>query len=232
MSDYQYRNIPLSPSIAAGLVAEYFSIHLKPAKRVDLIRHITDRHLELGGVISANPQRCMEQALMRLVEEGTITNPSLGWYTSANGSAHNTARSEVGEAIENALPVEVELIVSDETIGSGVELVYVYFLDSERKLAKYEGRDWWPCKVGFTAGNLTTRILAQGPLTSMSRLPNVGLVIRTDDGHALERALHYALDESGARIAEALGSEWFDTSPVRVKAWYEKYLDAVKMLRR
>jgi T5orf172 domain len=232
MTDYQYKNIPLTPSIAAEHIVEYLSKQMKPVKRVELTRHVADRHLESGGLVLGNPGRRVMHALARLTDERTITNPSLGWYCIAGAAAvHFDATLEDGSA-EAFLPVEAELIVSEESIGQGDELIYVYFHDADRKLAKYEDRDWWPCKVGFTAGNLTTRILAQGPSTSMARPPIVGLVIKTEDGHALERALHYALDESGARIAEALGSEWFDTSPNRIKAWHERYLHAVDVLRR
>ena len=64
----------------------------------------------------------------------------------------------------------------------------------------------------------------------MSQLPTVGLVIKTDDGHALERILHYALGEAGASIDDALGSEWFNTSPERISRWYTQHLEAVALL--
>jgi len=47
----------------------------------------------------------------------------------------------------------------------------------------------------------------------MARLPVVGPVIRTDDGRGLERAIHFALDQAEARIDEAVGAEWFNSSP-------------------
>ena len=168
-----------------------------------------------------------------MVNDGTIINPSLGWY-AINGI--NPPAVGIGNEIQfpNASDsqIEAELITAEVVLGQGIELFYVYFSNSERKLAKFENRDWWPCKVGFTAGNLTTRILAQGPQTSMSKLPSVGLVIQTDDGHALERILHYALGEAGASIDDALGSEWFNTSPERISRWYTKHMEAVALLNR
>jgi T5orf172 domain len=233
MSDYQYKNIPLTPSIAAELVVEYLSTLSTPVKRVELTRYVAERHQVLGGLNVNNTQGRVMSALGRLVDEGKVQSPSHGWYALCC-SDFNTMTSELDQqqpSVDNPLN-DAELIVAEETIGKGDELVYVYYSEVDRKLAKYEERDWWPCKVGFTAGNLTTRILAQGPMTSMARLPSVGLVIKTDDGHALERALHYALDESDSRIIEALGSEWFETSPSRIKLWHEKYLLAVDTLRR
>ena len=54
-----------------------------------------------------------------------------------------------------------ELLTPEETLGQGDELLYVYFNEAERKLASHEGRDWWPCKIGFTTGLLSGRILQQ-----------------------------------------------------------------------
>ena len=61
----------------------------------------------------------------------------------------------------------------------------------------------------------------------MARFPIVGLVIRANDGHGLERALHFALDEAERRIDDAPGNEWFDTSPNHVKEWYQSHIESV-----
>jgi hypothetical protein len=107
----------------------------------------------------------------------------------------------------------------------------VYYQAAERKLARLESKDFFPCKIGFTAGNLSTRILGQFPAAGMARLPVVGLAIRTDDGSRLERTIHFALDQAEARIDDAVGAEWFNTSPDRVKAWYLAYVQLVGQLR-
>ena len=232
MTEYQFKNIPLSPSIAADLILKYLSNQASPTKRVDIVRQVAEDHKSLGGTVSGSAQNRVMTALRRLVDEGRISNPSFGWYVLSEQAAPATGDSSaLIFSHETIVQNETELVVSELVIGQGVELVYVYFADSERKLAKFENRDWWPCKVGFTAGNLTTRIMSQGPLTSMSQLPTVGLVIKTDDGHALERILHYALGEAEATIDEALGSEWFKTSPERIATWYNKHLEAVSLLK-
>ena len=233
MPEYQYKNIPLTPRIATDNVHEHLSTQAKPIRRVELIRHVADRHLSLGGTIVGNPQGRVMTALRRLVDEGKVSNPSFGWYLlNTQSTAEITNLSVDQTPLAEILQNEVELIASEIVIGNGDESVYVYFSDAERKLAKFEKRDWWPCKVGFTAGNLTTRILSQGPLTSMSQLPVVGLVIKTDDGHALERIIHYALGVADAQIDDALGSEWFNTSPEKIKSWFENYALAIASLRR
>jgi hypothetical protein len=132
-------------------------------------------------------------------------------------------------AIEN--PELVEPFVAEETIGDGAELIYLYFNEAERKLAQHEGRDRWPCKIGFTKGRLTTRLLQQKPVTSMSRLPVVGLVIKTNDGHELEQAIHTALDQAGFRLERAVGAEWFDTSPAKIRNWYAAHEQTIAALR-
>ena len=233
MSEYQFKNIPLTPSIAAGIILDYLPTQVKPIKRIDLTRYVADRHLSLGGIVFGDVSAQIKKALQRLVDEGKVENPSLGWYLSKiHGSTENIDLSATQISSIETLQNEAELIVSEIIIGNGDESVYVYFADSERKLAKFEKRDWWPCKVGFTAGNLTTRILSQGPLTSMSQLPVVGLVIKTDDGHALERIIHYALGVADAQIDDALGSEWFNTSPERIKSWFENHNLAITSLQR
>lgn len=54
------------------------------------------------------------------------------------------------------------ILAPEEVVGDGPESVYVYFSESERRLARLEGRDCWPCKVGFTAGDSVERIRQQG----------------------------------------------------------------------
>ena len=60
----------------------------------------------------------------------------------------------------------------------------------------------------------------------------MGLVIRTDDGRALERALHTALDRAAARMNGAVGDEWFETTPQKIKEWYSGYVQTIGVLRR
>jgi hypothetical protein len=65
----------------------------------------------------------------------------------------------------------------------------------------------------------------------MARLPTVGLVIKTDDGYSLKRALHFALDDADARIDEALCDEWFETSPQRILEWYRLHQQSIAALK-
>jgi hypothetical protein len=213
------QSVSLSPSIATGLVIECLAAAGKAVKRNDLAKYAEDRHRERGGAICRNSNTSMKKALHRLASEGKITRPAPGWYALTDG------------IVESGVPDEPELIASELTAGDGDEWVYVYFNESERRLAKHEGRSRWPCKVGYAPGSLTSRIWGQGIATSMARLPTVGLVIKTDDGYGLERALHFALDEADARIDEALGDEWFETSPQRILEWYRLHHQSIAALK-
>src|SRR5262249_3445634 len=107
------------------------------------------------------------------------------------------------------------------------------FNPNDRRLAELEGRDSWECKIGRTSScDAIGRILGQGIRTSLSRLPTVGLVLRTDDSAALEKPLHASLTLVGADVRDSPGNEWFMTSPARIEAWYadfQKCLDAIRL---
>ena len=230
MPAYQYKNLPLSASIAAGLVIECLSGAQKPVQRGDIITYVVDRHRKLGGTNAQDSTGCLKKALNRLIDEGRINRLVLGLCALAINESRGGADEQIGVGEPEKAK---KLLTPEETIeGSGDELVYVYFNEADRKLAKHDGRNWWPCKVGFTAASLTTRILGQGLSTSMARLPTVGLVIKTDDGRGLERAIHFALDEAKMQIDDALGNEWFETSPKRILDWYRMLQQAVALLRK
>jgi hypothetical protein len=183
------------------------------------------------------------KALGRLERKGKARYKKRVW--SWIGPAEEVPPPQLVEPVGDVFPIGVnsqtaasiparltEPLTPEETIGSGNEIVYVYFNEAERKLAKHEGRDWWPCKVGYTSGGLSERPLAQSPRTAIGRLPIVGLVIKTEDGRALERTLHFALESAASRMSEAIGDEWFETTPQKIKEWYSGYVHTIGVLRR
>ena len=82
-----------------------------------------------------------------------------------------------------------------------------------------------------SGSRLTGRLIAQRPSTSIGRPPVVGLVIKTNDGRCLERAIHFALDCAKARIDEAVGDEWFETTPQKIKDWHLAHQQTLGVLR-
>lgn len=229
--DYKYRDIPLTPSIAREHILEYLRSHSMPVKRDELVKYATEQHQKLGGRNRGDPTASVKKALNGLVDEEKVSHPTLGYYSLREEGESDT--DKVIAVISGSAEQDRtnNRLAPNEIIGDGDESVYVYYQASDRRLAELEGRSVWPCKIGFTAGNLSTRIYAQFPATGVARLPVVGLVIRTDDGHGLERAIHFALDSAEARIDDANGAEWFDTSIDRIKAWYQVHVDAVRKLR-
>jgi hypothetical protein len=108
-------------------------------------------------------------------------------------------------------------LAPEEVIGDGSQAVYLYFAETERRLACLEGRYRWPCKIGRTGGDVAQRIYQQGTTACMARAPIVGLSIQTDDAIQLERSIHLHLRLKGAALPGAIGREWFETSPGEVR---------------
>jgi hypothetical protein len=191
-----------------------------------------EAHAANGGT-AGNGIAAFKKAVADLIDRGIVRQPAPGFYELVGDKSQGEAEAgvvEAGEPLE-AASVGVELVSTNVVIGGGPESVYVYYNETDERLARAEGRDTWDCKIGFTAGNVSVRILGQAPLTSMARLPKVGLVIKTDDAKGLERVLHYMLDEAEARIDDAPGTEWFVTSPKRIADWYDAYSKAVGILK-
>ena len=145
LTQYQYQNFPLSPSIAAELILAFFSTRNGPVKRIEIERYVEARHREMGGTVSGAAQSRVMTALRRLVNESKISNPSYGWYSLVTSSAR--LEDEVSaNHLPNGAVIETETITPEIVIGDGSEKVYVYFSAAERKLANFENRDWWPVR--------------------------------------------------------------------------------------
>jgi hypothetical protein len=166
-----------------------------------------------------------------------VISPGHGWWRWKGFSPDGTTVTEQ-QAID-AIPSideevdEIEPVIRPEKeVGDGAQCVYLYFNPNDRRLAELEGRDAWECKIGRTSSpDAMQRILGQGIRTSLSRLPTVGLVFRTEDSSALENALHSSLRLVGAEVPDSPGIEWFITSPERVEAWYESFQRALAKIR-
>jgi Meiotically up-regulated gene 113 len=228
---YSYVGLPLSPTMAAELIVRMLVKVSKPKRRIEILQYVEATHTQLGGLPVADVESRVKRALARLVDEGKIYSPAVGFYTTRNEVEQGVSFEVSQEVPEELVPdIQIEQIVAEKEIGQGSESVYVYFSSSDRKLAAFERRNEWPCKVGFTAGNVAARILSQGIGTSMSSLPVLGLVIKSEDAHQLERALHIALDFGGCRIDGSIGSEWFLSSPEKIVAWHGEFVDSCAKL--
>ena len=206
-------------------------------KSGELVDRVVQAHRDVGGSVVPNPNFTIIRALNDLKSDGLVTSPGHGWWRWTRASADGSPISEE-QAIDAISPVDEEIndiepaIRPEKEVGNGPECVYLYFNPNDRRLAELEGRDVWECKIGRTSSrDAIQRIWGQGIRTSLSHLPTVGLVFRTDDSSALEKALHSSLRLVGAEVPDSPGNEWFSTSPARVEAWYESFQRALATIK-
>jgi len=206
-------------------------------KSGELVDRVVRSHRDRGGSVVANPNFTISRVLRDLKDDGLVISPGHGWWRWTGSSPDGPIVTEkqgtdtipsIDEEINEIEPV----IRPDKEVGDGPRCVYLYFNPNDRRLAELEGRDVWECKIGRTSSrDAIQRILGQGIRTSLSRLPTVGLVFRTEDSSALENALHSSLRLVGAEVPGSPGNEWFITSPERVEAWYEGFQRALATIR-
>jgi hypothetical protein len=232
-NDQQYEGLRLTPSIAMEHIERLLWSNSRLFPRKEILETVASAHARLGGAPATDLKESIKSALANLVESGRIVRRAVGFYSRPNAGAETTTgRTDLLEARERPDDDAPDDLLIERSIGEGSELVYVYFNHAERRLAELEGRDCWPCKVGFTARDLRTRINAQGAGTSMHRYPCFGLVIRSDDACSLERSLHHALAAANCRIEGPFGNEWFLTSPDRIVEWYDAHRACLGKLAR
>ena len=231
----EYSGIPLMPSVARQIIEELFQTQHQ-WKRDALAAAVQRVHTSRGGTRGRqNSIAVVQRALYDLEADGRVVNVQYGHWRWA--SPHVTAIDSPRDAALDAPTDEGEENVInsiiEREIGSGPESVYLYFNPNDRVLAEHTGRIVWECKIGRTGVSETVyRILSQGAKTALSHPPIVGLVIRTHDSYALERALHAALRLVDAQVTDSPGVEWFMTSPQHVEAWYMHFAQALTQLQR
>ncbi|MGA9752854.1 MAG: GIY-YIG nuclease family protein [Acidobacteriota bacterium] len=207
-------------------------------KSGELVDRIAQIHHQRGGSLATDPGVMVRRVLQDLKHDGLVTTPGHGWWRWTTAAQEERPVADE-EAVGASSPVEDEAadvleptIRVEKEVGAGAECVYLYFNPNDRRLAELEGRDVWECKIGRTgSADAANRILGQGIKTALSRLPTVGLLIRTDDSAALENALHSSLRLVGAEVPDSPGNEWFVTSPARIEAWQESFQKSLAVVR-
>jgi hypothetical protein len=225
--------VPASPLLVKDAILEILNSTEEPLKREEIIQRLCRIMPARGFKLSPDTaEHVTKKALKILREENQVTTPRVGWYSLS-------ARSVPAEAGEENIPdLGFEEVEEPEPklkvmrlIGEGPQSVYLYFHEAHVELANSKRQAAWECKVGWTIGEPTARIIGQGALTCFPRPPVIGLVIRTHDGRNLERLLHAALSYAGAKIEEGGGSEWFVTSPALVEQWFLEFSKTVVALK-
>jgi T5orf172 domain len=228
--------LPFVRTIARELAEELFRQQAQ-WKTGELVSRVAELHCERGGSLNTDPQYTMIRVLKDLKVNGDVISVASGWWKWAKSASDSDCNSNEAETYLTAsiddMVEEIEPALQPEhESGTGRECVYLYFNPNDKLLAELQGRDVWECKIGRTSSNEPIhRILGQGIRTSLSRFPTIGLVLRTDDSAAIERALHASLRLIEAEVPDSPGNEWFYTSPDHVKAWYVNFQNVLASLR-
>ena len=221
-----FSGIPLMPSQARQIIMELLD-QKSPWGRQDLAAQVEAIYLERGGVEGTQPAiAVVKKALQLLATDGLVANVAPGFWgkPTLHEAPPNSAEDDLPEYTVTDLVDETEDLAPERTIGEGPETVYLYFNPNDRRLAELEGRDTWECKIGRSMSEIAAdRILAQGAKTALSHLPIMGLVIKTQDSRALEKALHSSLRLVERGVLDSPGAEWFLTSPSKVEDWFRAY---------
>ena len=211
----ELNGISLTPAIARNYILESFS-HRAQWTTGELKHEVVQRHRRAGGADARQMiQDVVNKALLSLKKSGFIRQLAYGFWKK-------TLVPDAGNSVETA-PAKISSdngIRVERTISEGPESIYVYYFENEKKVAKYEGRSVWECKIGKSTGDPIDRILNQSK-TARHTLPIIALAIRCDDAEGTERLLHQFFRYAGVwKKNEGCGEEWFLTNPERVAACY------------
>lgn len=147
----------------------------------------------------------------QLAEMLDIPNPDGGGKTTVWNERQRLIRERWGtEKIDTIGKVDISGM---EYIGNGAEFIYVIYLPLYRKRAESQGETTWECKIGSTTNDVGVRISQM----TFPEKPKIALIIRTDDCKTLEDKIHDRLKKQGKHIPDALGKEWFMTSPDEIE---------------
>lgn len=234
----EHLGLPFVRGVTKNLVIELFK-RPEPWIRSDLVKEAVKKHLELGGISGKqDPTTVIKDVLRILRDENRIKPVALGIWKRVDLDSPESQRVEVIHTPE--IIQEIQEIEKDDPpvseqlkeIGDGTEAVYLYYNPNDKELAKLKNKDVWECKVGMTQTlPVEARIFSQGVKTALSKMPEIALVIKTNNAPLLERAIHTALRQLDLVAPDSLGTEWFITNPERIESWYRVYFKNLDLLK-
>ena len=200
---YKHAGKALTQKVARELVIEIFSGKTGIQKK-QIKQAIDETHTSRGGSLSTNEVHPVSSALSIMKKQGLANNPTRGAWSilSKPGVSPND-------------PFDSDAV---QTLGSGKNSVYLCYYPAYRYLAKYEGKDFWACKIDSAGSQVPT---------AMPELPEIWLIFKTDDSENLEQTLHNVLKFRGKHIEDAPGGKWFMTSPSEVEGIYKNLIGGV-----
>ena len=197
---YPHKEKPLTQSIAETIIST--ETYTTGSSITKIAKHVHKKHVERGGLPA-------EKDLEDIVESALR-------YLSQFGDANRIA------------PDIWRIPHSNQKIfGSGKHWIYLYYFSADKKKAEsdsmspYDDEDdfFWPCKIGKTDKDPENRVKAQ--TSGVPVPPHIGLLLRTDEHVALEKAIHGILTVRGRHLKELQGKEWFLTNPTEVIGIYD-----------
>ena len=198
--NYKHVGKPLTERIARTLIIEIFSGKTGIEKK-EIRRVVDETHTQRGGHLSTNEVHPVSSALSLLKRQGLADNPTRGVW-SIFPSPNNPPK----------IPFNSDAV---RTLGDGKNAVYLCYYPAYRYLAKYEGKEFWACKIGSVAPQVCFDI---------PESPEIGLIFKTDDPENLAQILHNILKLRGKQIPDAPGKEWFMTSPTETEGIYNNVI--------
>lgn len=209
--EYKYKNISITPSVIEELAVRLFNGTMN--KRDAIIEGVLKFHIANGGLPpqAKDFDRSVNKALINLKLNGWAQNKVRGiWEIKKEDSPLIEQEPDEQDAA-----VEINDIPTHKIFGKGKYSIYLYYLNSYRRLAEMENKSSWACKIGRTERDPMIRILSQAS-TALPEKPTVEFIIRTGDSSLLESFIHSALKLRGKHIKDSPGAEWFETSPEEV----------------
>lgn len=106
-----------------------------------------------------------------------------------------------------------------EKKGRGNQSVYLYYFPIYKQYAKLKEKTHWPCNIGGTKEEVINRVSKQIG-DQLPEKAKIALILRTDNWRALETKIHEELKRRRLQLKDAIGTEWFLTSPSEVEGIY------------
>ena len=182
----------------------------------ELYERINKVHVSLGGEppIAKSPQKEASKAVALLRDQGYYEQRGTGYWCRTEKAAPDEASRE-----EELGHIEV-------SIGEGDQTIYAWYLPAYRKLAALENRESYPIKIGRTEGESIERITDSAGYSPEQF--KVALELRCDDAANWERLLHSYLKLCGRHLADAIGTEWFETNPDELEKFISDLLERIE----
>jgi hypothetical protein len=198
VSEYKFKGIILTGSIAAEILCLYFKG--KTIASSSIVDECEKLHLSNGGLRNSTANRVglKKAAAKLLVKYKLAQNPASGVW-----KIDSTAVFPDYKHIRYGLNPGEDLVKLSDKFD-----VYAYYHSYEKKQFLQSGTQW-PIKIGYTERGPIERILAQC-MTAFAFKPILLLTIECKQD--VESAIHCILKARKRRIGDSTSKEWFLTN--------------------